>query len=547
MKKKLDLINIYKYDYSVLLIFFAYFFPLLFSPNEARFLVHDNLDGMIPLYSFMGETNIFFARPDELVKGIFDEIPRAFLPSKYSFFRILFLIFPALIAYIIHFIFVHLVAYLGLRFLLKDFIIKGNKILYTFIPLSFAFLPFWPSGELTVAGLPLLIWCLLKVFKNQSRYIHWILILLFPIFSSMPFGNMFSFPVLFLFYLIGCYKQKHWKFDLKHMMPFLLLIISTVISEYDMFKLILNGIETNRSASFGESSLLNFKGMIGVSVLAFLFGHYHYHSFHLLILIAIFISSVIFLIKKDYYNLKRISVMSLILFGLYLITIIANNINLTGDFKMSIRFWVLFPSIWFILFAYIINIGFSKKIQILAVITQIIWVMFLVYPKDYYGSKYLENPFFYSLIDKTSDEQSSFKDYYDEEEFNSIKTQFPELLNNNVMSVGFIPGKTLFNKINSYDAYVNIYPKEKWEIIKLINMTEYKKNNLNYYSNNRAYLFSSDIENGKDTIKPIWNFNGLKKANVNYIISTKAIIGNFVLLGKSKKYYVYKINFIPTP
>jgi hypothetical protein len=60
-------------------------------------------------------------------------------------------------------------------------------------------------------------------------------------------------------------------------------------------------------------------------------------------------------------------------------------------------------------------------------------------------------------------------------------------------------------------------------------------------------LFSSDIENGKDTIKPIWNFNGLKKANVNYIISTKPIIGNFVLLGKTKKYYVYKINLIPTP
>jgi hypothetical protein len=214
---------------------------------------------------------------------------------------------------------------------------------------------------------------------------------------------------------------------------------------------------------------------------------------------------------------------------------------------MSIRFWVLFPSIWYLLFAYIINIGFSKKFQILAVMSQIIWVMFLVYPKDYYGSKYVENPFFYTLLDKSSDEQSSFKDYYDEEEFKLIKTQFSELLKSNVMSVGFIPGKTLFNKINSYDAYVNLYPKEKWEIIKLINMPEYKKNNLNYYSNNRAYLFSSDIENGKDTIKPIWNFNGLKKANVNYIISTKPIIGNFVLLGNANKYYVYKINFDHTP
>jgi hypothetical protein len=99
--------------------------------------------------------------------------------------------------------------------------------------------------------------------------------------------------------------------------------------------------------------------------------------------------------------------------------------------------------------------------------SQIIWVMFLVYPKDYYGSKYVENPFFYTLINKSSVEQSSLKEYYDEEEFNSIKTQFPELLNSNAMSVGFIPGKTLFNKINSYDAYINLYPMQKWTLKKL--------------------------------------------------------------------------------
>ena len=81
----------------------------------------------------------------------------------------------------------------------------------------------------------------------------------------------------------------------------------------------------------------------------------------------------------------------------------------------------------------------------------------------------------------------------------------------------------------------------------MINLSEFEKSNLKYYSNNRAYLYSSDFENDKDTLKPYWNFNGFKKGNVNHIISTKPIIGNFLLLGITNKYYIYKINFIPTP
>lgn len=97
--------------------------------------------------------------------------------------------------------------------------------------------------------------------------------------------------------------------------------------------------------------------------------------------------------------------------------------------------------------------------------------------------------------------------------------------------------------MNTYDAYLNLYPLEKWHTIKKINASEFEKGGIDYYSNNRAYLFSSEISLKKDTLNPVWNFDGFKEARVSYILSTKPINGAYQIIGKTRTIYIYKINF----
>ena len=531
------------YEWLSVLGLFVYFLPLIFFPNETRFLIHDNLDGLLPLYSFMGNTDVFFANSNDIVNGIMDQMPRSFLPSKFSFFRFLFIIFSPLQAYIMHYIFMHIMAFVGLRFLIKDFIAKDNPAVYNFVALAFSLLPFWPGGELTVAGLPLLTWSLIKIFRNEGKYFHWILVAAFPLFSSLPFGNMFSFPILFLLYLLGSTVLKLWQFNWKHLLTFILLVLFTIISELEMFKLIFSGVQSNRVESLGETMHMNFKGIVGVSILAFLFGHYHFHSFQVFIVLIVCAVFVFALVKKQKQVYLSILLFLAVIFSLYFVTILLNNVVLLKSFKFSVRFWVLFPALWYILFAFVLSKISNNYLKISLATIQIVWVMFLLYPKDYYGSVYAENPFYYSVVNRQSEDQSSFKEYYNIEEFEQINKQFPELKKANVMCIGFCPAIAWYNKMNTYDAYLNLYPLEKWHTIKKINADEFEKGGIDYYSNNRAYLFSSEISLKRDTLNPVWNFDGFKEARVSYILSTKPINGAYQLIGKTRTIYIYKINF----
>lgn len=532
-----------KYQVEIICGFLILLFlsPLLIDINSTRFLIHDNLDGLVPLYAFMGNKEVYFASSDSMINGIMDQMPRSFLPSPFSFFRFLFLFFSPKVAYAIHYSWMHVIAFIGMRLLIKNSLRISDSVVYNFVSLAFSFLPFWPGGELTVAGLPLLVWASIEIFTQNSNYKNWMIVSFFPFFSSLPFGNMFSFPILFLFYVLGFILFKKWQFKPLHLMVFFLLGLSTIISEWEMFKLIFSGVQSNRVESIGEPMNMNIKGVIGVSILAFLFGHYHFHSFQILIVGVSIIILLWTLFKKQKQSYLNIFMVLSIIYCLYFITILMNNVVLLKNFKFSVRFWVLFPTLWYVLFAYVLVFIQSKFIRKIVIGAQVFWVMFLIYPKDYYGSVYAESPFYYSTINRNSDDQETFESYYHTIELSDIKNRHPELKNSNVMCIGFSPAIAWYNKLNTFDAYLNLYPLSKWHTIKKINLDEYQKANVNYYSNNRAYLFSSELELSADTLNPKWNLDGFKEANVSYILSTKPILGAYKFLDQTKTFYLYQI------
>jgi hypothetical protein len=509
-------------------------------PNKALFLIHDNMDGTIPLLVFLGNSEAYFASGQTIVDGVMGGVPRATLPSAWNFLSLSFYIFPPLFAYVFHYAIQHLIAFFGMRTFIQSFISKDKKILNG-VALAFAFLPFFPGASMTVAGLPILAWALVGIFKKQNTVYHWLIVILFPFFSSLPIGNMFGFPTLFLLSLLGVFYN-HWNLSFRIFLPFIVLSIFTIVSEYQLIELILSGFESNRVSEIASQSKLNFKGVIGTTILGFLFGHYHFHSLHILVFISAFFLGIYLIVKRKLNDLLSILVVPFLILFFCFMTIYIPYSGILGNVQINIRFWAIFPFLWYGLFAFVLRVIKIGQISKLLILSQVLWTMFLVFPNDYYGSKDAENVFAQTFIKSSQNEYSTFENYYKIADFTKISQNFPEIKKSNIVCLGFVPGIALFNGYKTYDAYLNIYPLEKWKNWKTINSEEYKLSKEMDFFSNKAFLFSNELENGnKITTALKWNLIELRKANVKYIISTLNEIPGFEKSAQLGSLSIYKL------
>jgi hypothetical protein len=529
----------YPYEWLSALLLFVYFFHVIFMPNKTLFLIHDNLDGTIPLLVFLGSSDTYFASGQTIVEGVMGGIPRATLPSAWSFLSLCFYFFPPLLAYIVHYIAQHLIAFFGMRFFIQSFISQEKKIVYG-VALAFASLPFFPGASMTVAGLPFLTWALVCIFKKQSSVVHWLIIIVFPFFSSLPVGNLFSFPIFFTLALCAVF-YKHWKFSFDIFSPFIVLAIFTIIAEYQLLELILSGFDSNRSAEITQSKL-NFKGVLGTTLLSLLFGHYHFHSLHFLIFISVLGVGIYLTFKKRFKELISVSMIPFLIIVLCFITIYIPSSGILSGTRINIRFWAIYPFLWYGLFAMVLTIIKNNTIRTFLILVQVVWTMFLVFPNDYYGSNDAENVFAQTFLKGNHDEYATFNNYYKIDDFKQLSNKFPEIKENNIVCLGFVPGIALFNGYKTFDAYLNIYPKEKFETWNLINEKEFLLSNSPKLFSNKAYLFSRELETkNKITSEPNWNKDQFEKANVKYIISTLNKLPGYQNVANCGSLYVYKI------
>lgn len=534
----------YPYEWLSISVLLVYFYPIIFVPNQARFLIHDNLDGMVPLLKFTGNSDVYLKSWDASIPGIMNGIPRACLAS-WSFFSFLFFIFNPLFAYVIHYLFQHIIAFIGMRLLIKSNLSK-NSLIYNGVALAFALLPFWPGGELTVAGLPLLLFACLQFLDHKNR-LHLIIIVLFPFFSSLAIGNLFSFPLLFLSLILIKLKRLNMQTWLKIFLIGLFLFLSSIASEYQLLQYLFSGDETNRLVAQEKGTSLNWKGLIGVSVLSFLFGHYHFHSLHIAITILLIVFIIYELIKKNIRVLirenKLVLMVSLFVLFLSIFTTLYNNSALfKGMPRVNLRLWVLWPILWYVVFALILERIKKNYIRMILVSFQIIWVLFLIYPKDYFGSKDADNVFAQTWVIKDDKEAQSFNSYYKIQLFDTLKNKVPDLVKHNTISLGFVPGIALFNDLKVYDTYLSIYPLEKWKSWQKINQEELHKSEISNNFTNKAYLISHELTKGNKKISyPDWDFAELSKNKVKYILTYDVQIEGIEFVEKVSNLYLYKL------
>ncbi|HXB10506.1 MAG TPA: DUF6044 family protein, partial [Bacteroidia bacterium] len=239
MKFKILLVNLLKHkllpEIIALVVLLVYLSPNIFLPSHAHYLIHDNLDSNVVWYKMLSQSGLLFAPNQAVFYNTLDGIPRGCMPTEIDIYVLLYSFLPALLAYNINIIFMHLIAFIGMYKLLRDYLFKESwRAHKTYIALAFALISFWPSGELSVAGQPIVVWAFLNLLNKDYSLKNWTILMLFPFYSGgFVFSNLFLGIALFIFLLAYSTLTKSWSFK-----PFMALFIFytlAVVSDYRLF------------------------------------------------------------------------------------------------------------------------------------------------------------------------------------------------------------------------------------------------------------------------------------------------------------------------
>lgn len=189
----------------------CYFAPFLLLGSKSYFTIMDNLDDEFVVNYLLVKTGkalvLDGATP---IDNIMNGLPRATLPSGLNVPVLLFYVFPPAWAYIVNFILVHMIGFGGMFLLLrKHFLPRDDDYLVAgAISICFFLIPYYTVFGATVAGQPLLAYAFLNIRKKEGSWKDYLVILLFPLWSTMVLIAPFAATALGLILTIDWVRTR---------------------------------------------------------------------------------------------------------------------------------------------------------------------------------------------------------------------------------------------------------------------------------------------------------------------------------------------------
>ena len=561
--------------YISFIILFLYLSPLLIFWGDIPALKHDNLDSNVIIWKILSNSGMLFAENNALVPNMMNGLPRLSYGSEFKLIILFFYLFPPLVAYMINEFLIHIFAFIGMYLLLKKhFNINHNKLVKIFIidgvALSFAFLPFWSPGGLSVAGIPLTLYAFLNIRFNKSTKIDWMILTFIPFYSSLIFSFIFFIAIVFLIFL------KDWIFKHNfHKVFFLALLyfgLVYLLIEYRLiFSIFDNSYNSHRSEFISPS--LSFFDSIRLSFEHFIEGHYHSESLHKFFLffslLILFLSILILKIskKEDFSKIRPklgllftifiLSGVFSIFYGFYFwenLSDFKDKLPILKTFQWN-RFYILAPIGWYLIFAISLDITIfciekskimkknssklNKRHNLLNIRMEVIKIAFIttlislqgiyvIYSSQTYNTLYNSIRYGIGYV--------SYREFYAEDQFNEIKNDIglPQE-DYRIGSIGFDPAVALYNGFYTIDGYITNYPLEYKHQFRYLISKELDKNekNKNYFDEwgSRVYIFVAEIGGSYTIYKYVdrvienleLNITSLKDLEVSYIFSSLEI------------------------
>ncbi len=514
-----------------LILFFLYFSPYLIKGQNSYVLIHDNLNQLNMHGIFNGKMNAQFF-PNENVEEYT-------LPGTETIFHLvhlkldkLFFKFGYFRGFVFNEFFYRLLGFLGLFFLLKIYLLKKKLPDLFLVLFSFAFisLPFWPQGNLSIAGIPLLILAFFNLFFKRNFIISFFIIIIYAFYSNIFFAGFFLGFIILCFFIYLLFKKK---LNIYLLIGGIVLFLCYIPTHFPVF---LNeffyGIPTNRSSQSLEG--FAFIDSIKVMIFHFIGSHKLSHSFHIYLIFPFSLLTTIFILKrKDKKWMKRILpfwailISSSVFYGLFYFQPLLNIYNKTGlGFRFD-RIYVFNPILWYTLFGlslFYIFIFFRNKrlahfLILLLIISQI-------------GINSSRSTL------KAYNEYPTFKEFMSEKQFKEIERELDGNIEEfRIGCIGFFPSVANYNGFKTIGSFSAYYPVELKENFYKIIKPELEQNLYlkDYYQNKGSALFLFDdriekhyydqeyIQQNIPEINCDLNIEELKIFDVKYLFSTVRI------------------------
>lgn len=494
-------------------VVFLYFLPLIIFGEDSCVLIHDNLDSSLIFFKVLAKSGHVFSPSSYLIQNFFNGVPRISFGSEFNFIVLLYSLFSPFVAYVVNLVLMHVVAFFGMHFLLSRHFINRNEeedgLICAGVSLAFALLPFWPSGGLSVAGLPLALCVFLNIRSRQATWVDWLVLISLPFYSSLVLS--FSFFLLGMFGL-WCWDLSRGRRDWHFFGAMLLMGAVYLLVEYRLVVGMLFGQGFVSHRLEFVSATYDMQGALWRGWFNFINGQYHAHSLHkYIILPTVVITLFLSIVKKEKDNIFIFLLILIVTISLWYgfwkwegWFFLKNKISLLRSFNFS-RAHFIHPLLWYLVFAMSLC-SLRKYFKCSRIIISFI-MAFQV------GVLFLNSNF----INEYRGERISYREFYAQDLFNEIKNYISEPQDAyRVVSLGLHPAIAAYNGFFTVDMYFANYPLDyKHTFRKVIaNELEQDAKLRSRFDDwgSRVYLFSHEL-----------GYNFLYKKNLNVSVSDLSI------------------------
>lgn len=490
-------------------------FVLLLFRENMYVAICDNLDLFITQLKMLRDNGAFFAHNQSM--PILGGIDRNYFPTEFSLYNMLYLILPDIYAYIAGFALKLAIAacscVLLAKYVLKERYKEYEKII-VLVSAAFAVLPLYPMYALCFASMPLILYLLLRIYKEPKWWLY-LAAFLYPMLSYFTFFGAFILGYTLIAFVILWMKDK--KPPLRLIGAFAALMAGFVCFEYRLFGIMLfSGEETIRStmviADYG------LKGVWDEFINRFLNGFPHAKSLHAYFVLPVCVlyfmwNNMCYITKKKHGNAFADAFNLTILFilfncaaaALYLFAPMRNLVEalippLKGFHYGRAVFFNAFA--WYFAFFIAVKNVFQKS-KIAAYAACIPAILIVVGTQceysDFYNTCYCN---LYKLIKHKDANQLSYGEFYGASLMEEIKQDIGYTPDKGACVYGFHPAMLEYNGITTIDGYCGYYSqnyKEKFRAA-IAPTLDASKVWQKYYDEwaCRAYLFSASGENTYD-------------------------------------------------
>lgn len=520
--------------------------------TDSYLAIHDNLDLFIPQFQMMKNDGTFFAL--EASTDFFNGISRNVLPSEFSLYTVLYMIFPSFEAYIIGYYVKIIIAMIGSGLLAYDIIMQEGLDTWTkkgvyyvhpvkreysdvvtltvLISFSYGILNLFPAFGIPFASIPLAIYLLRKAYLEPSFW-KFLLIFCYPFLSYFSYHGIFIMGYLVLA-IIWIWIRNH-RFPWQLALGLVLLVAGSVVCEYRLFATMLFSNEVTIRTTMVEADLSIIE-IIKEIMQVWAGGMMHANDAHTYIILPTCVIYFFYLNSKyikdgngvgifhDYYNLCAAGIaFNSIIYGLYNSKLIRSLFEMIvpplkgWQFNRTIFFnpilwYASFFIVCYRIFLWSVQGGLSnRKSALIKFFTYLLVLasiaVILVQPVLPLGQTARYDDLFYTAYGEyyrschngqSNSDNLSYKEFYDTDLFDSLKKEIEYKEDEKCVAYLMYPAQLEYNDISTLDGYLGFYSqeyKEKWREI-ITPALEMQPASAAYFDNSgiRCILYSGNYE-----------------------------------------------------